>query len=233
MPYRRLPKTDAARLKALQMLIDNNDVYTVEGRFIDRSLLAKAQKIYAELSDAADQYRLSIRTQVRYAKRIVPLQQRAMTYISHFLQVLFLAIERGEIDGKNLDFYQLNPDNMTLPYLKTADAVMKWAPLIIEGEKKRLKSGGKPILSPSIGAVTTHFDVFRGMYDAQRQYQARSKSALDDISKLRPQTDQVILDLWNQIEKHFDDLHDEEKYEACRKYGVVYYYRRNEKPKIG
>lgn len=232
MPYRRLPKTDAARLKALQMLIDNNDVYTVEGRFIDRSLLAKAQKIYAELSDASDQYRLSIRTQVRYAKRIVPLQLRAMTYISHFLQVLFLAIERGEIDRKNLAFYQLDSKNMTVPYLKTAEAVMKWAPQIIEGEKKRLKSGGKPILSPPIGAVMTHFDVFKGMYDAQRQYQARSKSALDDIGKLRPETDSVILDLWNQIEQHFADLQDEERYDACRKFGVVYYYRRNEKSKI-
>ena len=29
MPYRRLPKTDAARLKALKTLLDNNDIYTV------------------------------------------------------------------------------------------------------------------------------------------------------------------------------------------------------------
>ena len=43
MPYRRLPKTDSARLKALKTLLENNEIYTVRNRFIDWKLLNRAQ----------------------------------------------------------------------------------------------------------------------------------------------------------------------------------------------
>ena len=106
---------------------------------------------------------------------------------------------------------------------------MEWAPQIINGEKERLKKGGKPILSPPIGAVITHFDVFRGMYDAQKRYQTRTQKALADIAKMRPEVDDLILRLWDVIEAHFADEPLERRCELCRKFGVVYYYRRNEK----
>ena len=230
VPYRRLPKTDAARLKALEALADNNEVYADKGRFIDRQLVGKAQELYALMSDALCQYQLSMRTQVRYSKRMFSIHHKAMLYLSHFIQVLFFAVERGEILQEALPEYGLTVDSRVVPYLKTADAVMEWAPRIIQGEKVRVKNGGKPILSPSIGEVTTHFDVFKGMYDAQKQYQARTQGALDDISKLRPEVDGLILNAWNIIEKQFEDQPPETKFDLCRQFGVVYYYRRHEKP---
>ena len=136
MPYRRLPKTDAARLKALRAVTENNVVYTVEGRFLNSEDLAQARKLYQELETASDQYSICMRTQVRYSKRISTLQHNVMMYLSHFLQVLFLAIERGEIEKEKLSLYGL--EEMMVPYLKTPDAIMKWAPKIIEGEKNRL-----------------------------------------------------------------------------------------------
>ena len=117
MPYRRLPKTDATRLKALEAIADNNVVYTVEGRFIDRDAVAQAQRLYAQMSDALSQYRTCMRTQVRYSKRITPMQHHAMTYVSHFLQVLFLAIERGEVESKWLTLYGLSAEQRVVPYL--------------------------------------------------------------------------------------------------------------------
>ncbi|MBO4659608.1 MAG: hypothetical protein J5637_08300 [Prevotella sp.] len=228
MPYRRLPKTDAARLKALEAIADNNVVYTVEGRFIDREALAHAQRLYAQMSDALSQYRTCMRTQVSYSKRITPLQHHAMTYVSHFLQVLFLAIERGEIESKWLASYGIAEDAMVVPYLKTSEAVMEWAPKVIEGEKQRIRQGGKPILSPPIGAVITHYDVFKTMYEAQRQYQNRTASALADINALRPEADATILSIWNMVEKHYENEPPETRYNLCRRFGVVYYYRRHE-----
>ena len=229
MPYRRLPKTDAARLKALEALTDNNEVYTVGGRFIDRTSLAKAQKLYALLSDACGQHVSSMRTQVRYSKRMTDLQHNAMTYISHFIQVLFLAVERGEIPDDQLGDYGIRPEERVVPYLKTADAIMQWGSKVIQAERNRVKAGGKPILSPPIGVVATHFDVFKEKYNAQRQYKSKTAGAKADIDALRPQVDEVILDLWNQIEKHFENEPPERRYQLCRKYGVVYYYRRHEK----
>ena len=229
MPYRRLPKTDAARLKALEALADNNEVYAVNGHFIDRKLITEAQRLYARFSDATTQYKLSIRTQVRYSKRITALQHNAMIYLSHFLQVLFLAIERGEVGEDELMAYGLDPKQRLVPYLKTADAVMEWAPKVIKGENSRVKKGGKPILSPPIGSVSTHFDVFRGMYDAQKQYKTRTHKALDDITQMRPEVDSLILRIWDVVESHYSIEPPEKRYDLCRKFGVVYYYRRNER----
>lgn len=229
MPYRRLPKTDAARLKALEAIADNNLVYTIEGRFVDRETVARIQRLYAAFSDAISQYRLSMRTQVRYAKRIAPLQHNAMTYVSHFLQVLFLAVERGEVPADRLSLYGIAEEAKVVPYLKTSEAVMEWAPKVIQGEKSRVRDGGKPILSPPIGAVITHFDVFRAMFDAQRQYQTRTAKALSDINALRPEVDEAILHVWNLVETHFLNEPPETRFERCRQFGVVYYYRRHEK----
>ncbi len=229
MPYRRLPKTDAARLKALEALADNNDVYTVEGRFLDRKLIARVQKLYAHFSDALGQHAVAMRTQVRYSKRISALQHNAMTFLSHFLQVLFLAVERGEVPKNKMTQYGLRHDELTVPYLKTAEAVMEWAPKVIKGERDRVKQGGKPVLSPPIGAVETHFDVFKAMYNAQRQYQKRTQEALADINALRPEVDDVILEAWNAVEKHFANEPPETRFNLCRKYGIIYYYRRHEK----
>ena len=229
MPYRRLPKTDAARLKALEAIADNNLVYTVEGRFVGRETVADIQRLYAALSDAISQYRLSMRTQVRYARRIEPLHHNAMTYVSHFLQVLFLAVERGEVPRGELRRYGIAEEAMVVPYLKTAEAVMEWAPKVISGEKERLKGGGRPILSPPIGAVIAHFDVFKAMFAAQRQYQTRTAKALADITALRPEVDEAILNVWNIVEKHFENEPPESRFQQCRQFGVVYYYRRHEK----
>ena len=229
MPYRRLPKTDAARLKAMKTLLDNNDIYTVRNRFLDWKLLGRVKPLYERLSAATEQYRINMSAQTRNAGKITKVQRKAAMYVSHFLQVLFLAVERGEIQESELMGYGLEANQHTVPYLKTSDAVMEWAPKIINGEKERLKKGGKPILSPPIGAVTTHFDVFRGMYDAQKRYQTRTQKALADIAKMRPEVDDLILRLWDVIEAHFADEPLERRCELCRKFGIVYYYRRNEK----
>lgn len=226
MPYRRLPKTDSARLKALKAVTESDVAYTIEGRFLKTEDVNKARNLCRELQNASEQYSICMRTQVRYSKRITSLQHNAMMYLSHFLQVLFLAMEREEIDDNCLAAYGLQ--EKTVPYLKTAGAIMKWAPLIIQGEKNRLKKKGKPILSPSIGAVATHFDVFRAMYDSQRQYQIRTKSALEQITNLRGEIDEVILKLWNQIEQQYAGEPPERKFAKCRQFGVVYYYRRHE-----
>ena len=88
MPYRRLPKTDAARLKALEALVDNKEVYAEGGRFVNRQLLAEAQLFYGQLSDSLAIYKMSMRTQVRYTRRIGPLHHRAALFFrSCFLRL--------------------------------------------------------------------------------------------------------------------------------------------------
>ena len=97
MPYRRLPKTDAARLKALKTLLDNNEIYTVRNRFIDWQTLNKAQPAYDRLLTACEQYRLTMAAQIRNRNKMERSMQLAQVYVSHFIRVLLMSVERGEI----------------------------------------------------------------------------------------------------------------------------------------
>lgn len=228
MPYRRLPKTDAARIKALKTLLDNSDIYTVRNRFIDWGLLNRAQPLHDRLLTATQQHRVTLSAQTRNASKLPPLQHRATMYVSHFLQVLLMAVERGEIKRSKLPLYGLDQDTTAIPNIKTAEALVTWGQKVVDGEKTRIKEGGRPIFNPSIGMVSTHYDIFREAFESQRMLQKRTAKALADIAAIRPECDDVLLELWNKIEEHYSHLDWNERVQECRKLGVVYYYRRHE-----
>lgn len=229
MPYRRLPKTDTARLKALKTLLSNDDIYTVRKNFVDWQLLSKAQSAYEKLLTANEQYNVMLKAQVRYAPKVEQLQHNATMYASHFLQVLFFAIERKEIKPQLLTLYGLSADTSTIPYMKTAESLLEWIPKIVEGEKQRIKKGGRPIYNPTISMVSTHFEIFKEMYEKQRVVIKRTQKTLEEIKQLRPDIDSLLLEIWNQIEKHYEDEPIETRLEGCKRLGIIYYYRRNEK----
>lgn len=228
MPYRRLPKTDSARLKALKTLLDNSDIYTVRNRFIDWGLLNRAQPLHDRLLTATEQHRLSLAAQTRNAAKLPPLQRRAMMYVSHFLQVLLMAVERGEIKRTKLPLYGLDEAATAIPNIKTADGLIDFGQKAIAGEKARIKEGGRPILNPSIGMVSTHYDIFREAYDNQKRLQERTAKSLDEIAAIRPECDELLLQLWDKIEAHYAHLDWNERIQECRRLGIIYYYRRHE-----
>lgn len=229
MPYRRLPKTDASRLKALKTLLDSDSLYTVNGRFIDWKTMNAAQPAYNQLKTAVNQYALQLQVQTRRAPYVEKPQRQAMMYVGHFIQVLLMAVERGEIRKTQLKLYGLEETATSLPAnLKSVEGLLDWGPKIIEGEKKRLSQGGRAIYNPTIGMVSTHFDIFNEAYEQQLRLKQQTQMALEKVQELRPKVDEIILELWNQIEAHFQNEPPEVRFEQCRKCGVIYYYRRNE-----
>ena len=46
MPYRRLPKTDAARIKAMKTLLDKEDAFSSGSRVVSWKTLNDVQKAY-------------------------------------------------------------------------------------------------------------------------------------------------------------------------------------------
>lgn len=232
MPYRRLPKTDAARLRALKTVLDSNEIYTARNRFISWDTINRAQPAYDRLLTAAEQYRVSYSAQLRSAGKADRLQRNAAMYVSHFLQVLMMGVERGEIKRQALTLYGLDQDATALPQFKGAAGLIRLGRQAAEGEKARVKAGGRPIYNPTIGMVSTHLDIFEECYTQQKRLQERTAAALDALKQIRPEVDAVLLDLWNQIEARFKDEPMEERLDHCRRLGVVYYYRKNEKKKM-
>lgn len=231
MPYRRLPNTDKARIRSLETAIAkmrNNDYYAP---VLSPELLSKAEKKLIQFRDAVDRYVKSLETQVSYSKS-EPYQTRlknARMYVSHFLTVFNMCIKRGEMKAADRDYYSIPQDSGELPDMSSDIAVIRCCENTINGERARIAKGGIPIYNPTIAKVAVHYDLFKELYDKQCELRQLTDEALMVVSLMRPQVDDVILDVWNSIENYFSNLTGEKKLKVCREYGLIYYYRTSEK----
>ncbi len=231
MPYRRLPNTDSSRLKAMETLLENNDIYVARERFLEWKDINEARTLYDRLLTATKQYEIDRQAQRRSATRIEPLQRKAYLYLSHFIQVLLMSIMRGEIKRATLKLYGMDEKATQSPLMPTVSSIMEWAPKVVTGEKARIKRGGRPIYNPSIGMVQTHFDIFNETFAKQKQLQQRTHAMEQKLKEMRPSVDAVILRIWDQVEAHFseDGKLVADRVEDCKKFGVRYYLRRKER----
>jgi len=231
MPYRRLPNTDKARIRSLETAITkmrNSDFYTP---VISPELLSRAEKKLQQFKEAVERYVKSLDDQVSYSKS-EPYQTKlknAKMYVSHFLTVFNLCVKRGEIKPADRKFYSIEEGSGELPDMSSDIAVIRCCENTIRGEKARTGKGGIPIYNPTIAKVAVHYDLFKELYNKQCELRQLTDEALMVVSLMRPQMDEVILEVWNSIENYFSDLSGEKKLKICREYGLIYYYRSSEK----
>lgn len=234
MPYRRLPNTDKSRLSALKTLLDNNDIYMARDRFLEWKDINQARTCYDKLLTAVTQYEVDKKAQWRSGTKIDQLQKKAYMYESHFMQVLLMAVTRGEIKRSNLKLYGLEETATMIPVDNSIGSITEWGPKIISGEKNRVKKGGRPIYNPTIGMVETHFDIFKEAYDKQKTLQKRTGEMEQRLKEMRPEIDELILRIWDQIEVHFSEEGKLviDRVADCERFGIRYYMRRKEKRKM-
>lgn len=231
MPYRRLPNTDKARIRSLETAISkirNSEYYAP---VLSAELFARAEKKLQQFRGTVDRYLNSLDKQVSYSKSESYQERlkRAKMYVSHFLTVFNLCVKRGEIKSSDRKYYSIPEDSGELPDMSSDIAVIRCCENTIRGEKARTDNGGIPIYNPTIAKVVVHFDLFKELYDKQCELRQMTDETLMVVSLMRPQVDEVILEVWNSIENYFSDYSGEKKLKACRDYGLIYYYRSGEK----
>lgn len=229
MPYRRLPNTDQARVRALKLAVEKGDVYNVRDLAITLKTLFDARNFLRKFEAAHIYYNQSYDNQSTASRKHQANVKLARLYISHFIQVLNLAVLRDEIKVSHKDMYGL-PSVNVVPDLITESSMVEWGRKIINGEQKRISQGGIPIYNPTIARVKVRYDIFLDSYERQKSYQTITARSLEDLASMRNRADELILDIWNQVEAKFQELPSSElRLEKCRDYGLVYYYRSGEK----
>lgn len=230
MPYRRLPNTDAARITALRKAIDMELHQTPDNQPASFKILNEAKLVCGRFEAAVKQFRFHYDEMAKCNKRFQPLCRMARLYVSHFIQVLNMTVLRNEIKAEYKALYQLAPGDNTLPDLASESALAQWGQRIIDGENKRIaQRGGTPIYNPTIAKVKVHYDIFiEARYERDR-YKKQMQRSLDQLNALREEVDALILKIWDEVEGHYSNLSSESRIEKCRAYGVIYYYRKNEK----
>ncbi len=229
MPYRRLPNTDKARINSLQLAI-SKDGYQENGKLVlSYRTIQEASTFLNKFKRAQQQYQQCYDLQAKAGKKYRTYLRTARLYVSHFIQVLNMAILRGELRKEIKKAYGLDPEDFSNPDLTTEQALQEWGEKIINGEDKRIAKGGVPIYNPTIAKVKVHFNIFSEHYFNQKVLQNATNKALERITKMRPMADLLILDIWNRVEEVYNDLPTEEKLEKCKAFGLIYYYRTSEK----
>lgn len=230
MPYRRLPNTDKARIRALKSAVDKGDACDVSDLAISLKALGEARSFLGKFEVAQKYYVHCYENQAKASRKHQDNVKMARLYISHFIQVLNLSVLRSEIKESHKALYGLSLENYSVPDLVSESAMVEWGLKIIEGERKRIsQQGGIPIYNPTIAKVKVRYDIFIEGYERQKGLQSLTNRSLDTLASMRARADELILDIWNQVETKFQELSPNElRLDKCRDYGLVYYYRTGE-----
>ena len=231
MPYRRLPKTDQARIRALKAAVESSTQNGIYTNVLSHNTYHRSKELLERFSREVAVYRRCVSEQAskKGNKEYDAALKKARMYVSHFIQVLSMSIMRGEIARNKRPYYGLPEDEDTIPNLFSESSVLEWGVKVIDGERRRQSEGGVPIYNPTMGRVSVVFEIFKGMYDRQHTLQQRTNDALRNISDMRFEIDEIIFEVWGEIEKTFSVLQGNDRLKKCAEYGVIYYDRPDRK----
>ena len=228
MPYRRLPNTDSARLKSLKSAPETGKDIPPFRLAFSPSSYRKIQSVLPLFETAIHEHKNSLNIQAEKNKEYQKRLRKARLYISHFIQVVNMAISRGDLVPDTRNYFGLEESDKKIPSLNTEEEILQWGEQLIEGEHKRLMKGLNPITNPTIALVKVHFDKFLEYHNYQKSLKKRSQSAQDQLNERRTVVDGIIQQVWNEVEDTFDDLPEEMRREKASEYGLVYVFRKSE-----
>jgi hypothetical protein len=228
MPYRRLPNTDSARLKALQTAFSKGKDLPPFKLAFSQGSFTRVQSLLSGYEHALSENKTAYNLQAEKTKDYHKHLRKAKLYVSHFIQVINLAIIRGDLAPSTRTYFGMDEDGKKLPNLQTDEELLEWGHKLIEGEKERRNASLTPITNPSIAVVKVFFDKFLDVYNVQNSLKKRCQRAQADLNEKRTTVDAVIQQLWNEVEESFKDLPEELRREKASEYGLVYVYRKNE-----
>lgn len=228
MPYRRLPNTDASRIRAMGVALEKGrDVPPVQMAYSPK-LMVQLQKFLPRFENMIQLQRQAYSLQFERSKEYSEILRKARLYLTHFIKVMNMAIIRGELLSETRAFYGIAGNESTVPSLDTENEMISWGKRIIEGEEYRIRKGGSPITNPTIAVVKVRYQTFLDAWNSQKTLAKRTLDYIEKNNELRKEADDLILQIWNEIENTHSGLEEEERQAANEKYGIVYFYRKSE-----
>ena len=142
MPYRRLPNTDAARIRALETALNNEEFSNINNLPFSLNLRQKIEFFLPRFKTAITNSQCARDKQNVNSRKYAEYTRKAKLYISHFLQVLNFTIARGELKPVARTFYGIDENDTKLPSLVSDQDLLEWGAKVIAGEQERTRNGG-------------------------------------------------------------------------------------------
>ena len=232
MPYRRLPNTDQARLRALRVAVKMADSVAPANLLFSQKIALEVKAFLPHFEQAILRYGDNRNSQASLGKQVAEAGKHARLYLSHYIQVFNMCIARGEIKPEAREMIGMEADHTTIPDITTDTQLIEWGAKVVEGEEKRQMSGfGNRIYNPSIAVVKVKLQQFSDIYNTHRDMIQTINKYHDKLDEIRAKADELILSIWNEVEASQQPLNSTEKRDICQDYGIVYFYRPNERHK--
>jgi hypothetical protein len=233
MPYRRLPNTDTARIKAMKTALKKGQELPPHKLAFSSKAVLRLQKFLPQFEHNIHLYQQALASQNKKSKEYNEIMKKSKIYLTHFIRVMNMAILRGDLPAEIRSYYGLATDESSVPFLNTENELLSWGKRMIDGEEFRIRKGGNPVTNPTIAVVKVRFENF---IEALAVHNALAKKTFDFAEKnnnLRKEADDIILQIWNEVEKSHLVYPEVRRKIINEDYGLVYYYRKNELDKIG
>jgi hypothetical protein len=232
MPYRRLPNTDTARIKAMKIALEKGKELPPNKLKYSSKTIVRLSKFLPQFDHHLQLYKQVMASQNKKSRDYNETVRKARIYLTHFIRVMNMAIFRGELPAETRAYFGLATNESTVPSFNTENELMSWGRRIIEGEEFRIRKGGSPITNPTIAVVKVRFENF---IEALNHHNSLAKKTFDHIEKnnnLRKEADEIILQIWNEVESTHEMLPEEIRKIQSENYGLIYFYRRSELDKL-
>jgi hypothetical protein len=228
MPYRRLPNTDAARRKALTIAFEKGREIPPFKLAFTQSTFRRIQSFLPSFEKALYETKQAYSNQVKKNKDYLKVQKKAKMYISHFIQVVNMAITRGDLSENERIFFGMHDDYHKLPVLNSEADLIKWGEKLIHGENLRKAKALNPITNPTIAVVRVRYEQFLDAYKFQKTLQKNYQRSQEHLAGMRKEANEIIRDIWNEVEDTFKKLTEKEGRMKAEEYGLSYVFRKDE-----
>lgn len=233
MPYRRLPNTDAARVKAMKTALQKAKDLPPNKLAYSSKIIVRLQRFLPLYENNLQLYRQTMTAHNKKSRDYYEVLKKSRMYLTHFIRVMNMAIFRGELSAETRAFFGFATDDTTVPPLNSETELLTWGRRIIEGEEFRIRKGGSPITNPTIAVVKVRFEKFIEAWTYHNTLAKRTLDYLEKNNTFRKEADEIILQLWNEVETTNSTLAETDRLSKCEEYGLVYFYRKNELNKAG
>jgi ElaB/YqjD/DUF883 family membrane-anchored ribosome-binding protein len=224
MVRRMLPVTDDERGLALDDLVAKINHFRENGRDVP-VMSDTAEKIF-ELhgrfkKERDDKFTEKIR-QVEITKKKKEVKERLRLLINHFLIIFNMRIRRGEAKPSERILYGLNSGEKSIPVIKNESDLTTLSKAIIDGEKMRVKDGGKPMTEVTAEEIEQIYREFTELAYEQASILTKLGSEEHDLAQIRNEVDLAVKDAWDEIEFYYRKEPLAMKRKSAETFGVRY-----------
>jgi hypothetical protein len=224
MPAKRFPDTNEERISILRAIIKQEETIDLKNTILSAPEQRELYNLLFAFESALSHFKQTFESEIKADKSYLSLFKTAQLYISHFIQVLNLAIIRNEIKAETLLYYGFEKkEEFTVPDLSTEEAILKWGEQLIKGETERISRGGAPIYCPTISKVIVHYDLFKEAAQSLKLYRKNTNRCRETIEEMYKKIDRIIWDTWNKVEFQYCKLPEEERQQKFSDYGIMFH----------